>query len=153
MVMFRGVVMNRYLRVWTFLIVACLVASCVMLRPGTTVMAAPVSADVSARLREIAASGRLADMERGNFSDYRKLVQAAYEASVYAPLWLNGDRPTVQALGIIKALDSSAQKELNPADYDGGRWSARVDALKGSTDEKRAEFDAALTATALRRMR
>ena len=61
--------MNRYLRVWTFLIFACLVASGVMLRPGTTVMAAPVSADVSARLREIAASGRLAEMERGNFSE------------------------------------------------------------------------------------
>ena len=142
--------MNRYLRVWTFLIFACLVASGVMLRPGTTVMAAPVSADVSARLREIAASGRLVGMERGNFSDYRKLVQAAYEASDYAPLWVNGDQPTAQALGMIKAFEASAQKGLNPRDYDAGRWAARVDAMKGSTDEKRAEFDAALTVAAMR---
>ncbi len=142
--------MNRYLRVWTFLIFACLLASGVMLQPGTTVMAAPVSADVSARLREIAGSGRLAEMERGNFSDYRKLVQAAYEASGYAPLWVNGDQPTTQALGMIKAFEASAQKGLNPRDYDAGRWAARVDALKGSTDEKRAEFDAALTVAAMR---
>jgi murein L,D-transpeptidase YcbB/YkuD len=142
--------MNRYLRVWTFLIFACLLASGVMLQPGTTVMAAPVSADVSARLREIAASGRLAEMERGNFSDYRKLVQAAYEATNYAPLWLNGDQPTPQALGIINALEASAQKGLNPSDYDAGRWAARVDALKGASDQKRAVFDAALTVAAMR---
>jgi L,D-transpeptidase YcbB len=110
----------------------------------------PASAAVSARLREIAASGRLAAMERGNFSDYRKLVQAAYEVSGYAPLWVNGDQPTAQALGMIKAFEASAQKGLIPADYDAGRWTARVDELKGSTDEKRAEFDAALTVAAMR---
>jgi L,D-transpeptidase YcbB len=110
----------------------------------------PVSAAMSARLREIAASGRLAEMERGNFSDYRKLVQAAYDASGYAPLWLNGDQPTAQALGIIKALEASAQKGLNPADYEAGRWAARVDSLKELADEKRAVFDAALTVAAMR---
>jgi murein L,D-transpeptidase YcbB/YkuD len=113
-------------------------------------MAAPASAAVSARLREIAASGRVASMERGNFSDYRKLVQAAYESSGYAPLWVSGDRPTAQALGMIKAFEASAQKGLIPADYDAGRWTARVDALKESTDDKRAEFDAALTVAAMR---
>ncbi len=110
----------------------------------------PVSAAVSARLREIAASGRLAEMERGNFSDYRKLVQAAYDASGYAPLWLNGDQPTAQASEIIKALETSAQKGLNPADYDAGRWAARVDSLKRAPDEQRAVFDAALTVAAMR---
>jgi murein L,D-transpeptidase YcbB/YkuD len=111
---------------------------------------APVSVAMSARLREIAASGRLAEMERGNFSDYRKLVEAAYEASGYAPLWLNGDQPTAQALGIIKALEASAQKGLNPADYDAGRWATKVDSLKGSLDEKRAVFDAVLTVATMR---
>jgi L,D-transpeptidase YcbB len=119
---------------------------------GVPVAAAPVpaSAVVSARLREIAANGRLGVMERGDFSDYRKLVQSAYEASGYAPLWLNGDQPTGQGLGLVKALEASTQKGLNPADYDAGQWSARVDALTGSTDEKRAEFDAALTVAVMR---
>jgi murein L,D-transpeptidase YcbB/YkuD len=112
--------------------------------------AAPVSAALSARLREIAASGRLEGMERPNFSDYRKHVQAVYEASNYAPLWLNGDQPTAQALGVIKAVEASEQKGLNPADYDASRWSERVNALKGSADAKRAEFDAALTVGAMR---
>ncbi len=89
-------------------------------------------------------------MEHGNFSDYRKLVQAAYESANYAPLWLNGNQPTTQALGIIKALEASAHKGLNPADYDAGRWAARVDSLRGAPDEKRAVFDVALTVAAMR---
>jgi murein L,D-transpeptidase YcbB/YkuD len=112
--------------------------------------AAPVSAALSARLREIAASGRLGGMERPNFSDYRKHVQAVYEASNYAPLWLNGDQPTTQALGVIKAVEASAQKGLNPADYDASRWNDRVGALGGATDAKKAEFDAALTVATMR---
>ena len=36
--------------------------------------AAPSSAAVSARLREIAVGGRLSEMERPNFSDYRKNI-------------------------------------------------------------------------------
>jgi murein L,D-transpeptidase YcbB/YkuD len=39
---------------------------------------------------------------------------------------------------------------LNPADYDAARWNERVNSLKGSTDAKRAEFDAALTVAAMR---
>ena len=118
--------------------------------PSQEQAVAPVSAAVSARLREIAASGRLEGMERPNFSDYRKHVQAVYEASNYAPLWMNGDQPTAQALGVIKAVEASEQKGLNPADYDASRWSERVDALKGSADAKRAEFDAALTVATMR---
>jgi murein L,D-transpeptidase YcbB/YkuD len=112
--------------------------------------AAPAAAAVSTRLREIAASGRLGGMERPDFSNYRKHVQAVYEAANYAPLWLNADEPTAQALGVIKAVEASAQKGLNPADYDAARWSERVNALKGSADAKRAEFDAALTVAAMR---
>lgn len=108
------------------------------------------AAAVSARLREIAASGRLAGMERPNFSNYRKYVQAVYEASNYAPLWLNGDQPTAEASGVIEAVEASAQKGLNPADYDAARWSERLHALKGSADANRAEFDAALTVATMR---
>ena len=111
---------------------------------------APVSAAMSARLREIAASGRLEGMERPNFSDYRKHVQAVYEATNFAPLWLNGNQPTGPALGVIQAVEASAQKGLNPADYDASRWSGRVGALGGATDAKKAEFDAALTVAAMR---
>jgi L,D-transpeptidase YcbB len=111
---------------------------------------APISAAMSARLREIAASGRLDGMERPNFSDYRKHVQAVYEATNYAPLWLNGNQPTAPALGVIQAVEASAQKGLNPADYDASLWSGRVGALGGATDAKKAEFDAALTVATMR---
>jgi murein L,D-transpeptidase YcbB/YkuD len=89
-------------------------------------------------------------MERPDYSNYRKDVQALYEAANYAPLWLNGDHPTAQASGVIKALQASAQKGLNPADYDAARWSERMNALKDSSDAKRAEFDAALTVATMR---
>jgi murein L,D-transpeptidase YcbB/YkuD len=111
---------------------------------------APVALAVSTRIREIAASGRLEGMERPNFSDYRKHVQAVYEASNYAPLWLDGDQPTAEASGVIETVDASADKGLNPADYDAARWSERVNALRGSADAKRAEFDAALTVVVMR---
>ena len=51
---------------------------------------------------------------------------------------------------MIKALEGSAQKGLNPADYDAARWSYRVNVLKSSTDANRAECDAALTVATMR---
>jgi murein L,D-transpeptidase YcbB/YkuD len=111
---------------------------------------APVSPGVSARLQEIAAAGRLASMDRPDFSDYRMHFQHAYETSNFAPLWLNGNQPTPQATAIIVLLQNSLHKGLNPDDYDAGRWQARVDGLKTANDPALAEFDAAMTVGLMR---
>lgn len=110
----------------------------------------PASPALSARLREITASGRLASMERGSFSDYKKYVVTVYEGAGYAPLWLRGSMPTPQAAGAIDALEHSAEKGLNPADYDAAKWPQRLTGLTSATDAQKAEFDAALTVAVMR---
>jgi L,D-transpeptidase YcbB len=112
--------------------------------------AAPPSAAFSARIREIAASAKLADMERGDFTDYKKLFGDVYAATGYAPLWVRGGTVTPQANGVIAAVEQSEKKGLNPTDYDASKWQARLAALKTATDEQKADFDAALTVATMR---
>lgn len=74
-----------------------------------------------------------------------------YDASGYAPVWLNHGQPTQQALAVIGALKASQQKGLNPDDYDASRWDDRLNALKSSpTADTQARFDAALTVGVMR---
>jgi len=106
---------------------------------------------VSARLREIAASGKLADLHWPDFSDYRLHFQHIYDASNFAPVWLHDGKPTSQAMAVIQALEASQQKGLNPDDYDASRWSERLQALNASvTPDTLARFDAVLTVGAMR---
>ncbi len=106
---------------------------------------------VSARLHEIADSGKLSDLHWPDFSDYRLHFLHVYEASNFAPVWLSNGRPTPQALGIVQALQASQQKGLNPDDYDASRWTDRLHALDGSpTPDTLAHFDAALTVGVMR---
>ena len=114
----------------------------------------PVPAQVSpafaARLKEIAAAGQIAGMERPNFSDYKKHFVAAYEASSYAPLWLRSDGLSKEGAGVIQAVEASAQKGLTPVDYDASKWPQRVEVLKTADDVQKADFDAELTVAAMR---
>ena len=107
---------------------------------------------VSARLRAIAVAGRLPDLRYPDFSDYRLHFQHVYDASNFAPVWLRGGQPSAQALGVIRAVEDSRRKGLDPEEYDASRWPARVAALKASgvSAETAANFDAALTVSAMR---
>ncbi|WP_084080278.1 L,D-transpeptidase family protein [Edaphobacter aggregans] len=111
---------------------------------------AQVSPAFAARVKEIAAAGQIAGMERPNFSDYTKHFVAVYEASGYAPLWLRADGLSKQGAGVIQAVEVSAQKGLSTVDYDASRWPQRVDALKTADDVQKADFDAELTVAAMR---
>lgn len=140
---------------WLFAIVLCLSqSSCHSQNAPTTQQqpASPVdSAAVSASLQQIAAAGTLSDLHWPDFSDYRLHVEHVYQPSNFTPLWLNDGHPTPQALGIIRALQGSAQKGLNPDDYDASRWDSRLAALQNSPSaETVAHFDAALTVGAMR---
>jgi murein L,D-transpeptidase YcbB/YkuD len=110
------------------------------------------AAAVSARLHAIAAAGKLADLRWPVFSDYRLHFQHLYDSSNFAPVWLRGSQPSSQALGVIRALEDSQQKGLNPEEYDASRWQARVAALKASSVSANtvADFDAALSVDAMR---
>jgi L,D-transpeptidase YcbB len=106
---------------------------------------------VAARLRDVAAAGKLDSLDSPDFSDYRLHVQHIYEGANYMPLWLVGTAPTPQALAVIQALEASEQKGLNPADYDAARWPDRLSALKaGASNAAQADFDLALTVGIMR---
>jgi murein L,D-transpeptidase YcbB/YkuD len=109
-------------------------------------------ASVSTRLRAIAVAGKLADLRWPDFSDYRVHFQRVYDSSNFAPVWVRGDQPSSQALGMIRAFEESARKGLNPEEYDSSRWEARVAALKSSSVSANtvADFDAALTVATMR---
>jgi murein L,D-transpeptidase YcbB/YkuD len=92
----------------------------------------------------------MASLSRPDFTDYRLHFQHAYDASSYAPLWLNGNQPTPQATAIIALLQNSLHKGLNPDDYDASHWPGRLDGLKTSNDVALAEFDAAVTVGLMR---
>jgi L,D-transpeptidase YcbB len=110
------------------------------------------SAAVSAQLEAIGAAGKLSDLRWPNFADYRQHFQRVYQASNGAPIWLQDGQPTPQALEVIRALDSSRLKGLNPDDYDASRWSERLNGLKSASGNAdiEAHFDAALTVCTMR---
>jgi L,D-transpeptidase YcbB len=110
------------------------------------------AAAVSSQLHMIAAAERLADLRYPDFSDYRLHFQHIYDASNFTPVWLRVGQPSPQALGVIRALQDSQRKGLDPEEYDASRWQARVAALKaaGVNAETVASFDAALTVSAMR---
>ena len=107
---------------------------------------------VAARLRAIAASGRLPGMRWPDFSDYRGLVERTYRESGYQPLWIAQEKPTPQALAMIGALEQAGQKGLDPDDYDAALWPGRLQQVAATPGDSAvvARFDAALTINAMR---
>ena len=86
---------------------------------------------------------KLADLRWPDFADYRTDVQSFYESSGYTPAWSRDGQPTPQASAIIEALKQADGKGLDPEDYDGSRWAARVTQLNQA--DAAARFDVALT--------
>jgi L,D-transpeptidase YcbB len=110
-----------------------------------------LSAEGTEELRTIVASGRLPDLRWPNFSDRSEAVQTFYTGADYRLGWIRGGKPTAQALELIGLLETADQKGLNPKDYDGPRWSARVDGLgKAANESNLVRFDVALTVSATR---
>ncbi len=106
-------------------------------------------APAPAALRDIVASGRLADLRWPDFSDYKALVDGFYAPAGYAPAWVREGRPSASALALVQAFRDVGKKGLEPEDYDASRWEARLQALKGPNAEP-ARFDVALTVCAMR---
>jgi murein L,D-transpeptidase YcbB/YkuD len=131
------------------LTVGCLVA--VAAARGSQVAAtADASSEFATTLRQIAAAGQLSDLRWPDFSDYRIHVTNFYEASNYAPAWLNNNEPTQQAQTLIEVLKQADAKGLNAEDYDGSRWTDRLARLRQWPSPDRARFDAALTVCIMR---
>lgn len=112
-----------------------------------------VSAGVQARIRSILASGKLNELRWPDFSKFRPSITEFYRSNGYCLAWTAGSQPTPQALAMIGALEHADAKGLTPADYDGPRWASRVAALQAPnqpTESQLAQFDVALTVSAMR---
>jgi murein L,D-transpeptidase YcbB/YkuD len=98
------------------------------------------------------AEGHLSDMRWPDFTDYRTHVQNFYAPAGYALAWTRDGAPTRQAAAIIDVLRQADSRGLDPEDYDGPLWPARLerfhDAQPLGADLVR--FDLALTVAAMR---
>ena len=81
------------------------------------------------------------------FPDHRQILGRIYQPRGFAPLWLEGGRPTKQARDAIDALGRADAQGLDPGDYDFAWLEERGRALdaRGATSEEQALFDTGLT--------
>jgi L,D-transpeptidase YcbB len=105
-------------------------------------------------LRAAITGGTLPDLRWPDFSDYRRQVQKFYETNGNSLSWVKGVDPTPQAREVIALLLQADQKGLSPDDYDGPKWSGRLDRLELATrqpsEADAVRFDLALTVCAMR---
>ncbi len=107
--------------------------------------------DGPAVLRDIIASGRLADLRWPDYSDYANDVKAFYEPIGFAFAWTQSAAVTAQAGAIVEIVKEADSKGLDPEDYDGSRWAARLSQLRTDhSPEALARFDLALTVCLMR---
>jgi murein L,D-transpeptidase YcbB/YkuD len=96
-------------------------------------------------------AGRLEELRWPVFSDVRNDVESFYRGSGYGLAWVQHGRPTRRAQEMIQVFSQADGEGLNPEDYDGPRWAARLAHLQNSAaPQDEAQFDLALTVCAMR---
>ncbi len=105
-------------------------------------------------LQSMAASGALAELRWPDFSPLKVQVTNFYGSSNYALAWTRNSAPTSQAEALILTLQHAETKGLDPEDYDGSRWAARLARLRPAvakpSERDLAAFDLALTVSGMR---
>jgi murein L,D-transpeptidase YcbB/YkuD len=102
-------------------------------------------------LHKIIESANDPDLRWPDFAPYRDAVTKFYEAGGYALAWIQGGKPTAQAIALATLLRDADQKGLNADDYGGTRWAERLASLATSAlDTDRARCDVALTVSVMR---
>ncbi len=105
-------------------------------------------------LNTLIAAGSLPDLRWPNFTDYRDAVTKFYAAGGNSLAWIQNGKASPQAVSMMLLLQQAASKGLNPEDYDGSRWDARLAKLQPTapkaSDTDLAHIDLALTVSAMR---
>jgi murein L,D-transpeptidase YcbB/YkuD len=93
-----------------------------------------------------------AELPWPDFRDLRPELRRVYAARGWSFAWLTGGRPGDAAWQVAAILADAAAKGLDPADYGGEGWEARLRALEqpGAGEAERIRGDVALTVSALR---
>jgi len=106
-------------------------------------------AEVKTTVQEVVAAGKLTDLRWPDFSDYKAAVASFYEQNGYAAAWIDGAKPSAQALSLIATFRNASEKGLDPEAYDASRWDGRLSGLNDSAINI-ARADVALTVCAMR---
>jgi len=118
--------------------------------------AVALGSEGQAWLRATIATGTFPDLRWPDFSDYKGQVQKSYEVNGNSLLWVKGMEPTPQAREVIALLLQADKKGLSADDYDGPKWTGRLDKLtpatRRPTEADAVKFDLALTVCAMRYM-
>jgi L,D-transpeptidase YcbB len=102
-------------------------------------------------IQDLVTSGWMDELRWPNFAAHRTSVSNFYSSSQYALVWTWNGRPTSQAQSIIQALTAADARGLDPEDYDGSRWQARLSTLQAGTSQQAvSRFDLALTISTIR---
>jgi len=105
-------------------------------------------------LRQLTDSGTLPDLRWPKFFGCQNFVAKFYETTGYGFAWVQNGALTPQARSIISVLQDAAARGLDPEDYDGSRWQARMAHLRPAcaqpSDDDLARFDLALTISVMR---
>ncbi|HVY94981.1 MAG TPA: L,D-transpeptidase family protein, partial [Bryobacteraceae bacterium] len=112
----------------------------------------PPDMDRGTWLRNHIEAGRLEDLRWPGFARDRAALRQFYEANGFNPAWIQGNQPTFQAISLISSIRAAGTKGLDPEDYDGSRWAARLDEIAGVGTDAVAlsRFDLELTIAAMR---
>jgi murein L,D-transpeptidase YcbB/YkuD len=113
-------------------------------------ISAPNTTDYADNIAAVTQSGTLSILRWPNYSDYQPAVKTFYDDRNNEVAWTRDGRPTKPALAFIQAFNDAAAKGLNPEDYDGPRWAARVQALSSKNEDGIAQFDVAMTIAVMR---
>jgi len=108
------------------------------------------SPTVQDELRALASRATLPELRWPDYSDYLVHIHQFYEPTDYAPAWIQNSSPTPQAQEMISGLKQADTKGLNPEDYDGTLWPARIEKLRSASTTDLAHFDLALTVSVMR---
>src|SRR5437879_6462433 len=101
--------------------------------PAPSALGESLSAQAQAELRGLIVGGNLSDLRWPNFTDYREQVFTFYAAGVYSLAWVGNQNPTTQAQAMIAQFKDATREGLDPDDYDGSRWDARLARLQPPT--------------------
>ena len=119
----------------------------------------PNTTDYAGDVEGLVSSPKLAAMRWPNYADDQAVVQKFYDDRNDELAWTRNGKPTDAAVAMMQQFRDAEKKGLEPEDYDGSRWAARVqklDAIRKSKDdsdeaqESVATFDVAMTISAVR---
>jgi murein L,D-transpeptidase YcbB/YkuD len=112
-----------------------------------------MSREGQTELRSILSAGELPELRWPRFEDLQVEIDEFYSSVGYSFAWVRSSKATAQAKVMIELLKTADRKGLEPEDYDGPRWRARIASLdhgNASSESDLLHFDVALTVSAMR---